>query len=80
MIIKGLLEITIGIEAISSINLPLIHKSIIASCFLAFGGFSVHMQVISQIADTKIKYYYFFIGRIYQMILSGFITYIIFFC
>ena len=77
MLIKGILEITIGIESLGKIDLPMIYKSVIASCFLAFGGLSVHMQVISQITDTDIKYRYFFIGRFYQMILSGSITYLI---
>lgn len=77
MLIKGILEITIGIEALGKLDLPVIYKGVIASCFLAFGGLSVHMQVISQITDTNIKYRYFFIGRIYQMILSGLITYLI---
>ena len=77
MIIKGILEITIGIEALAKLNLSIIYKIVLASCFLAFGGFSVHMQVISQINDTKISYKYFLIGRIFQMIISGFITYLI---
>jgi len=77
MLIKGLLEITIGIEALGKLNLSMIYKAVITSCFLAFGGFSVHMQVMSQIAETEIKYRYFFIGRLYQMIFSGVITYII---
>ena len=77
MIIKGLFEITIGIEALSKLNLNITYKAVIASCFLAFGGFSVHMQVMSQITDTKIKYSYFFVGRLFQTIISGIITYII---
>ena len=77
MIIKGLLEITIGIEALGKFGFSIIYKAVIASCFLAFGGISVHMQVMSQIVDTDIKYKYFFIGRIGQMIISGIITYLI---
>ena len=77
MLVKGILEITIGIEALSSLNISLTYKAVIASCFLAFGGLSVHMQVMSQLVDTKINYKYFFIGRLYQTILSGLITYII---
>ena len=77
MLIKGILEITIGIEALGKSNLPMIYKAVIASCFLAFGGFSVHMQVMSQITGTDIKYRYFFLGRLFQMILSGIITYLI---
>lgn len=77
MLIKGILEITIGIEALGKLGLPMIYKAVIASCFLAFGGLSVHMQVMSQITDTEIKYRYFFIGRLYQMIIAGLITYIL---
>ena len=76
MIVKGILEITIGLEALGKLGIHLIYKAVIASCFLSFGGLSVHMQVMSQITDTDIKYRYFFIGRIYQMILSGVITYL----
>ena len=77
MLIKGILEITIGIEALGKLGISMTYKAVIASCFLAFGGLSVHMQVMSQITDTDIKYRYFFVGRLYQMILSGIITYII---
>lgn len=77
MLIKGILEITIGIEALSKLGLPMIYKAVITSCFLAFGGLSVHMQVMSQISDTEIKYRYFFIGRLYQMIIAGGITYLL---
>ena len=77
MLVKGILEITIGIEALSSLNISLTYKAVIASCFLAFGGLSVHIQVMSQLVDTKISYKFFFIGRLYQTILSGTITYII---
>ena len=77
MLVKGILEITIGIEALSKIPLSLTYKTVITSCFLAFGGFSVHMQVMSQIVDTDINYKYFFIGRLFQTVISGFITCVI---
>ena len=77
MLIKGLCEITIGIQALSSLDITIRLKLVITSCFLAFGGISVHVQVLSQIVGTKIKYIYFFIGRMYQLILSGIITYLI---
>ena len=79
MIIKGLFEITIGIDAVSKLDLSLRFKMIITSCFLAFGGLSVHMQVYSQIVNTDIKYIYFFLGRIWQAILAGIITYFLYF-
>ena len=77
MLVKGILEITIGIESLSKLGLSITYKAVIASCFLAFGGMSVHIQVMGQIVDTDIKYKYFFIGRIYQMLISGIITYLI---
>ena len=76
MIIKGFFEITIGIEELSNLLLSNRYMTIITSMFLAFGGISVHMQVLSQIADTKIKYIYFFIGRMYQLLLAGILTYL----
>lgn len=77
MLIKGFFEITIGIEALSNLSISMLSKTVIASMLLAFGGISVHVQVLSQITETKIKYIYFFIGRMYQMIISGVLTYLI---
>ena len=77
MLVKGLFEITIGIEALSKLSIGMSYKVIIASMILAFGGISVHVQVLSQIAGTKIKYIYFFIGRMYQMIISGILSFFI---
>ena len=77
-IIKGIFEITLGIESLNLLNIPLIYKAVLTSIFISFGGISVHMQVKAELIDTDIDYHYFFIGRIYQMLLSGIITYIIF--
>ena len=77
MIIKGLFEITIGIQALCNLDISEEFKMVITSMFLAFGGISVHVQVFSQIAGTKIRYIYFFIGRMYQMIIAGLLTYIV---
>lgn len=77
MLVKGLLEITIGIDSLVFLNIPLIYKLIITSMFLAFGGLSVHMQVINEIIGTDIKYSYYLKGRIIQMFISGLLTYII---
>jgi hypothetical protein len=35
MIVKGILEITIGIEALGKLEISMIYKAVIASCFLA---------------------------------------------
>lgn len=75
MIIKGLFEITIGLDALSKLSLGMNYKLIIASMFLAFGGISVHIQVLSQIVDTDIKYQYFLVGRIYQTVIAGILAF-----
>ena len=76
MLVKGIFEITIGIEELGKLNLSSRYALIITSMFLAFGGISVHVQVLSQLTGTNIKYMYFFIGRMYQMIIAGILTYI----
>lgn len=74
MFVRGLFEITIGIEALGKLSVSSIYKAVIASLFLAFGGLSVHMQVMSQITDTDIKYSYFLAGRIIQSVISSALT------
>ena len=78
MIIKGIFELTIGLEALGKLDISNCYKLVIASMFLAFGGISVHIQVFSQIANTKIKYSYFFMGRIMQMVISLFLSLIVY--
>lgn len=77
MFLRGIFEITIGVEALGKLSVSSMYKAVLASFFLAFGGLSVHMQVMSQITDTDIKYSYFFAGRVYQAIISGILTYLI---
>ncbi len=71
MAIKGILEMTMGLQELSLLKVSPLGKAIISSMMISFGGLSVHMQVLSQIAGTKIKYYYFLLGRIFQGIIAG---------
>ena len=77
MIVKSIFEITIGLQSLGILNIGIYYKGIIASMVLAFGGICVHMQVISYIIGSEIKYRYFFMGRIFQMIIAPIITYLI---
>lgn len=77
MLLKGIMEITIGIDSLSKLSLSLTYKLTITSMFLALGGLSVHMQVLNEIIGTEIKYSYFLKGRIIQMIISGLITFLL---
>ena len=77
-IIKGILEMTMGLKSISILQLPDIYKVVISTMFISFGGLAVHLQVISQLTDTDISYQPFFIARIFHALISGSISYIIF--
>lgn len=77
-IIKGILEITMGLKDLSLLNINDIYKVIISTIFISFGGLSVHLQVVSNIVDTDIKYSNFFIARIYHAIISGIICYFLY--
>ena len=75
IILKGILEMTMGIKELSLLPIPAIYKVVITTMFLSFGGLSVHLQVLSQIADTDISYLPFFFARIIHALLSGLIVY-----
>lgn len=76
IILSGLLEFTQGITAASGIvNIKL--KAILMLSFISFGGISVHMQVLSIISNSKIKYYPFLFARVIHVIISDFILYLL---
>lgn len=77
-LIKGILEITMGLKSLSLLNLSDCYKVIIATMFISFGGLSVHLQVLSQLVDTDISYHPFFIARIFHSLISGAICYLLF--
>ena len=77
LLIKSILELTSGLKELSTINFNNSTLVILSSCILSFGGLSVHMQVINELTDIDISYKNFFIGRIFQTILSLIISYII---
>lgn len=76
--ISGLLEMTQGLKYASLLNVDLRTKAILMTMFLSFGGLSVHMQVLSIISDTKIKYFPFFIARLIHMAISGILVFILY--
>lgn len=78
MILKGILEMTMGIKELSLFPIPDIYKIVITTMFLSFGGLSVHLQVLSQIVDTGISYLLFFLARVIHALLSGIIVYVLY--
>ena len=82
-ILNGTIEMTQGLKYISILDLPLKIKTIISVMFISFGGISVHMQIISILSDTKIKYFPYLVTRVIHALISGlivFLTFDLFFC
>lgn len=72
-----ILEMTGGVIFASSLNTSYIFRAILMTAIISFGGFSVHMQVLSIISDTKIKYNDFLYARILHVIISSVIVLIL---
>ena len=77
-IIKGVLEITMGLKELSILNIPDIYKIVISCMFISFGGISVHMQIMSIINNDIISYDVFLVSRIGHAIISGTICYLLY--
>lgn len=69
--LSGLLEMTQGIKLTGELNISLFLKGLFALGFISFGGFSIHMQVLSFITEENIRYFPYFISRIFQVIVAG---------
>lgn len=78
-LIAGLFEITQGAYLTSQvINVSLLHQAMIVSFVLAFSGFSVQAQVASILAEAKLPFKPFFIGRVIQACFSMFFCLLLF--
>lgn len=77
-ILNGFVEMTQGLKYVSILNIPLKLKSILSAMILSFGGLSVHMQVISIISSTKIKYFPFLVARIIHALLASILVFLLF--
>lgn len=77
-ILNGFVEMTQGLKYVSILNIPLKLKSILTAMILSFGGFSVHMQVVSIISSTKIRYFPFLVARILHALIASFLVFLLF--
>lgn len=77
-LLNGTVEMTQGLKYASILNIPLKLKAIISTMFISFGGLSVHMQIVSILSDTKIKYFPFLIARIIHALIAGLLIFILF--
>lgn len=76
-ILSGLLEMTQGIKNISLLDISLSIKASIITFFISFGGFSIHMQVISILSNYKIKYLPYLLARITHGAIASSIIFIL---
>lgn len=77
-VLNGFIEMTQGLKYISLEAIPLKLKCILTVMILSFGGLSVHMQIMSILSDTEVKYLPFLCARICHAIISSFLMYILF--
>lgn len=78
-LLSGILEMTQGVKNVSLLSLSPLMKSLLITCFISFGGLSVHMQVLSIISDTKIKYRNFFLARILHAMIASLFVFLFYF-
>lgn len=67
IILNGFFDLTKGVTSTTLITNN-IHRALLIITFISLGGLSIHMQVKSILADTKINYKKFFYGRIISTI------------
>ena len=77
-ILNGFIEMTQGIKYISLEAIPLKLKSVLSVMIISFGGLSVHMQIMSVLSDTDIKYLPFLVSRVLASIISSISLFFIF--
>ena len=76
-ILNGILEITNGLKLLSNLSISKIKAATLATFFISFGGFSIHMQVMSILNKYKLNYCIYLISRILHASISSLITFII---
>jgi sporulation integral membrane protein YlbJ len=69
--IKGFLEMTQGLQAISVLNIDIFHKGLLSVMVLSFGGISIYIQIISILSDTDLSTYPFLFSRILHAFISS---------
>lgn len=77
-VLNGFIEMTQGLKYISLEAIPLKLKCILTVMILSFGGLSVHVQIMSILSDTDIKYLPFLCARITHAIISSLLMFLTF--
>ena len=77
MIFNGLIEITTGLKYLSILNIKKTRAIALATFFISFGGFSIHMQNMAILNKYNINYYIYLIARIIHGSLSSLLVFFI---
>lgn len=77
-ILLGIIEITNGIDIISSTAAPFKQQAIATVCLVSWNGLSIHAQAISMIGHTDIKLAPYITAKLIQTIFAGIYGYILF--
>ena len=76
-LVNGLLEITNGLNLLSTLAISKIKKATLATFFISFGGFSIHAQIFSILNKYHLNYYLYLIARILHASISSLLVFII---
>lgn len=77
-ILLGFIEITNGIDIITSTMAPLKQQIIVTICLIAWNGLSIHAQAISMIGHTDIKIFPYITAKIIQTLFAGIYAFVLF--
>lgn len=77
-ILNGCFEMTQGLKYVSLLEIPLKFKATLSVMILSFGGFSVHMQMMSILNGTKIRYLPFFTARLLHASIASILVFFLF--
>lgn len=77
-IINGIIEMSQGLKYVSMLEISLHIKTTLSVMIISFGGLSVHLQVMSILSNTKVKYLPFLLSRIIHALIAGLIAFLLF--
>ncbi len=69
-LLKGLVEVTSGLNSLTSLSTSAKIKEIISYIIISFMGLSIHMQIIAILENYNINYKYFYLSRFFVIILG----------
>ena len=77
VLLNGILETTNGLSLLSNLHLSIKNKALLSTFFISFGGFSIHMQVMSLLNKYDINYYLYLISRILHAVISSLLLFLL---